>query len=109
MSWKIGVSIAGTLAFLGSIESWALGKPEFQSGLQMGYTYGQNGVGFPSYGNNPLGNPGRAGFYVSQLRLKASIDFDSTFSAVALGNLVSTELQEIYLEKTAPELHLHGG
>lgn len=65
----------------------------------MGYTYGQNGVGFPSYGKNPLGNPGRAGFYVSQLRLKASIDFDSTFSAVALGNLVSSELQEIYLEK----------
>lgn len=65
----------------------------------MGYTYGQNGVGFPSFGKDPLGNPGRAGFYVSMVRLKASIDFDSTFSAVATGNLLSADLQEVYLEK----------
>jgi hypothetical protein len=99
LSWKICVSFAGALAFLGFTESRALGKPEFQSGLLMGYTYGQNGVGFPSFGNDPLGNPGRAGFNVSQVRLKASIDFDSTFSAVAMGNLIFADPQEVYLEK----------
>jgi hypothetical protein len=99
LSWKIGASIAATLAFLGSSSLFALGKPEFQGGLQMGYTYGQNGVGYPSFGKDPLGNPGRAGFYVSQVRLRSSIDFDSTFSAVASGNIIFSDLQEIYLEK----------
>lgn len=99
LSWKIGVSIAGTLAFLGSTDTFAFGKPEFQSGVQMGYNYGENGVGFPSWGKDPLGNSGRAGFYLTQLRLKASVDFDSTFSAVAVGNVYFADFQEVYLEK----------
>jgi hypothetical protein len=65
----------------------------------MGYTYGENEAGFPSLAKDPLGNSGRAGFYVSQVRLRASIDFDSTFSAVAMGNLLFADLQEVYLEK----------
>ncbi|MDB5103120.1 MAG: hypothetical protein JWP91_809 [Fibrobacteres bacterium] len=99
MSGKSSLIIAGSLVILGLAEVSAIDKPVIQSGLQMGYTYGQNGVGYPSFGKDPLGNPGRAGFYVSQLRLKASVAFDSTFSAVALGNLNGADLQEIYLEK----------
>jgi hypothetical protein len=99
LSWKISASTAVTLMILAGTEGFAVGKPEFQGGLQMGYTYGQNGVGFPSFGKDPLGNPGRAGFYLAQLRLKATLPFDSTFRAVALGNAYGADLQEIYLEK----------
>ncbi len=74
-------------------------KPEFQTGVKMGYDYGQNGVGWPNLAKDPLGNSGRGGFYVTMLRLKASVAFDSTFSAVALGNLYYSDIQEMYLVK----------
>ncbi|MEO6098051.1 MAG: hypothetical protein ABIW76_21275 [Fibrobacteria bacterium] len=84
---------------LGATPGFSTGQPEFQSGVQMGYTYGQNGAGFPSFGKDPLGNPGRAGFYLAQLRLKAKVAFDSTFSAVAVSNIYNADVQEAYLEK----------
>ncbi len=102
MSWKISVSIAGGILLAGLAGfTWGspIGKPEFQTGVQMGYSYGQNGIGYPSFGKDPLSNPGRGGFYLAQLRLKGGIAFDSTFSAVAVGNLSTASLQEIYLEK----------
>lgn len=85
--------------FVGFAEVFAIDKPVIQSGVQMGYTYGQNGAGYPSFGKDPLGNPGRGGFYLSQLRLKASVALDSTFSAVAVGNVYNADFQEVYLEK----------
>lgn len=75
----------------------------------MGYTYGQNGVGWPSLANDPLSNPGRGGFYVAQLRLETHIDFDSTFSGVAKANLMSSDVQEIYLRKTLGNYRLVAG
>jgi hypothetical protein len=96
---KIGVSIAGSLTLLCATLGFSTGVPRFEGGVQMGYTYGQNGVGFPSFGKNPLGNPGRAGFYLSQLRLKSTIDFDSSFSGVAVGNIYTADIGEVYLEK----------
>jgi hypothetical protein len=48
---------------------------------------------------DPTGNNNRGGFYISQLRLKATVAFDSTFSAVAAGNLLFADLQEVYLQK----------
>ena len=100
LSRKSKALAAATLALLATSGAFALGKPEFEGGVQMGYTYGQNGTGFPSFGKDPLGNPGRGGFYLTQLRLKTTLEFDSTFKAVALGNVFFASVQEVYLEKS---------
>jgi hypothetical protein len=89
--------IAGSAIFIFS-NAGAIEAPKFQTGLKMGYNYGQNGGGWPE-ASDPLNNRGRGGFNVSMLRLKASVALDSTFSAVAVGNLLWADLQEIYLEK----------
>lgn len=99
MSWKNSALLAGSLAILGFLNASAIEKPVFQTGLITGYVYGQDGSPWPSLAKDPLGNKGRGGFYVSQLRLKASIAFDSTFSAAAVGNVYTADVQEVYLEK----------
>jgi hypothetical protein len=109
LSWKIGISIVGSLALLCSTPGFSTPQPEFQGGVQMGYNYGQNGAGFPSFGKDPLGNPGRAGFYLTQLRLKAKVAFDSTFSAVALGNIYAADINEVYLEKRVSNYTFRAG
>src|SRR5688572_29919752 len=79
--------------------AWKSGDtPVWESGVIMGYTLGQNGQPWPRPWPEPLRNNNRGGFYVSQARLKATLPLDSTFAAVILGNLVSADLQEIYLE-----------
>lgn len=88
-----------SFAIFGVLQAAAIEKPEFQAGLMTGYSYGQNGLPWPSLLEDPLGNQGRGGFYVSQLRLKGTVAFDSTFSAVAVGNLYFADVQEVYLEK----------
>ncbi len=77
----------------------AVEKVVFQEGVLMGYTLGQNGMGWPAPFKDPLSNNNRGGFYISQLRLKATIPFDSTFSAVFTGNVINLDPQEAYLEK----------
>jgi len=99
----------GCLAILGVSSASGFEKIGFQGGTLMGYNYGQNGVGWPSFGRDPLGNPGRGGFYISQLRLQARIDFDSTFAGVATGNLLYADPQELYLEKRWGEYRVKAG
>jgi hypothetical protein len=77
----------------------ALEKVIFQQGVIMGYTLGQNGMAWPAPLKDPLSNNNRGGFYISQLRLKAVVPFDSTFSAVFTGNIIFLDPQEAYLEK----------
>jgi hypothetical protein len=74
-------------------------KATLQGGVQMGYTLGQNGAAWPSPLVDPFKNNNRGGFYITQLRVKGEIPFDSTFSAVFVGNLIAMDPQEAYLEK----------
>lgn len=65
----------------------------------MGFTDGQNGAGWPAPLKDPLGNNNRAGFYLTQVRVKGTVPFDSTFSAVFVGNAIYLDPQEAYVEK----------
>ncbi|HKP97009.1 MAG TPA: hypothetical protein VJ385_14760 [Fibrobacteria bacterium] len=96
---KTSALSACSLAILGLLNASAVERPEFQAGLMTGYSYGQNGFPWPSLLKDPLGNDNRGGFYVSQLRLKGTVAFDSTFSAVAVGNAYFADVQEVYLQK----------
>lgn len=98
-----------SFAILGFLNAFAIDKPVFQTGVQMGYSYGQNGVGWPLFTQDLLSNRGRGGFYVSQLRLKGGIAFDSTFSAVAVGNLYTADVQEVYVEKRFDKYSFRAG
>ena len=84
-------------------------KPIFQGGLQMGYTMGQNGKAWPDPVHDILGNNNRGGFYISQLRVKGTIPFDSTFSGVFVGNVMFLDPQEVYLEKRWDKYRLKAG
>jgi hypothetical protein len=86
-------------AILGILNVSSAQTTHLQAGLMTGYTYGQNGAAWPSLTKDPLGNDNRGGFYVSQLRLKGAVEFDSSFSAVAVGNLYFADIQEAYLQK----------
>jgi hypothetical protein len=65
----------------------------------MGYTDGMNGAPWPNVLKDPLANNNRAGFYISQARLAATMAFDSTFSGTAVWNAVFMDLQDVYLTK----------
>ncbi|HLP40405.1 MAG TPA: hypothetical protein VK465_02755 [Fibrobacteria bacterium] len=73
---------------------------EWRGGFQGGYSLGQNGQGWPQPWREPLANNNRGGFYLLQARAQALIRFDSTFSAVVVGNLAASELQEAYIQKS---------
>lgn len=105
-----GKSCAGLALILCFAASVALGyeKASFRGGVQMGYSYGQNGYPWPT-ASNPLANQGRGGFYLRQLRLETRIDFDSSFAAIALGNLAAADLQEAYLQKRWGEYVVRAG
>jgi hypothetical protein len=74
-------------------------EADWEGGLMMGYSLGQNGAPWPNPLLDPLGNNNRGGFHISQARAKASLAFDSSFSLVAVGNLIFADLQEVYLRK----------
>lgn len=84
-------------------------KASFQGGTQMGYTLGQNGYAWPAVAKDPLYNNNRGGFYLSRLSLETRLDFDSSFSGIALGNLVGMDLQEAYLQKRWGQWVLRAG
>lgn len=107
LSGKQRACIAVILCLFATIAR-AYDKVAFRGGAQMGYTYGQNGYAWPSAGN-PFGNEGRGGFYLRMLRLESRIDFDSTFAAIAVGNLVISDLQEAYLQKRWGEYVVRAG
>jgi hypothetical protein len=109
LSGKRNALFTGCLAILGLAEGSAFDKIVFHGGTQMGYTYGQNDVGWPSLATNPLSNPGRGGFFVNQLRLESQVDFDSTFMGVAKANLMGSDIQELYLRKTLGNYRLLAG
>lgn len=79
--------------------SAALDKVEWSGGAQLGYNLGQNGQGWPKLWQDPLANQNRGGFYIRQLRVRALLPFDSTFSAVFVANALFADVQEAYLQK----------
>jgi hypothetical protein len=99
LSGKHCAWLAGCLVLLGMSRASAFEKLAFVGGTQMGYTYGQNGYSWPSPQKDILGNLNRGGFYLSQLRLQAHIDFDSSFMGVVTGNLIASDVQDAYLQK----------
>ncbi len=83
-------------------------SPEWSAGLIMGYNLGQNGMSWPAL-EAPLNNNNRGGFYVSQTRLQSVVHFDSTFMAMAVGNAIMLDLQEVFLQKTWGDWRLKAG
>jgi hypothetical protein len=73
-------------------------KLQFGGGVQTGYSYGQNGNGWPEVFNDPWENNARGGFYLHWLRINTRLEFDSTFSGEVLLN-ISGLLLEAYLQK----------
>lgn len=90
--------MVAALAAFTSLPASAL-DPAWEGGLQMGYNLGQNGAGWPQPWRDPLNNNNRGGFYLSMVRAKATLPFDSTFAAVILGNVMGADVQEVYLRK----------
>lgn len=56
-------------------------------------------MGWPKYYDVTLKNQNRGGFYVSNLRLKSTLEFDSSFYGVLQGNLYGADIQDAYLVK----------
>jgi hypothetical protein len=77
--------------------------PQIDGGLQMGYSLGQNGQGWPQPLKKPLNNLNRGGFYISQARLNLTLPLDSSFKAVGKFNAIYLDMQELYLEKAWQE------
>lgn len=84
-------------------------EADWEGGLMMGYSLGQNGLPWPEPWSDPLGNNNRGGFNISQTRVKATLTFDSTFGLVAVGNVMFADLQEIYLRKEWGEWDFRAG
>ena len=74
-----------------------LENPVWQRGIQMGYSVGQHGKPWPGW-KDPLANNNRAGFYIRQLRLGATVPFDSNFSGTVTGNLMTAEVEDAFLQ-----------
>lgn len=105
--WSMGL-VLGILAALPAPAA-ERPDPEWRGGLMMGYSYGQNGQGWPKPWGDPLDNKNRGGFYVSQARVQGVLPFDSTFKGVFLGNVVGLDPQEMYLEKAWGEYRVKAG
>jgi hypothetical protein len=84
-------------------------KPQWSGGAQGGYNLGENGQGWPKLWEDPLANQNRGGFYLRQLRAKAVLPFDSTFSGVLVANVLFADVQEAYLQKSWGRWLLKGG
>lgn len=97
---KSPLFMAMALAILLGRPVSGMDRPEWEGGAIMGYNLGQNGAGWPKPWKEPLANNNRGGFYLSQTRVKATLPFDSTFSAVIVANVLMADVQEAYLRKT---------
>jgi len=95
--------------FVAALTTSAMEKTLWQSGVIMGYTMGQNGSAWPNPIKDPLSNNNRDGYYISQLRVKATVPFDSTFSAVFVGNVINLDPQETYLQKKWGQYQFRAG
>lgn len=82
---------------------------EWNSGLIMGYNYGQNGMPWTKPLTDPLGNNNRGGFYILQTRIQAVVHFDSTFLAMAVANPIQLDVQDVFLQKTWGEYTFKAG
>lgn len=102
--WSVGLALAVWAASAASAVD-----PQWRGGLMMGYSYGQNGQGWPSPWNDPLNNHNRGGFQVSQARVQGILPFDSTFKGVITGNIIGLDPQEVYLEKAWGEYRFKAG
>ncbi len=73
---------------------------DWGGGALMGYSYGQNGSGWPDTWKDPLANQNRGGFFIRDLRLDGKVAFDSTFSGFLSANVLFADMREVYLVKT---------
>lgn len=98
------------LAFLSVPDSPAADRAtEWSAGVIMGYNLGQNGMSWPAPLEAPLSNNNRGGFYITQTRLQSVVQFDSTFMAMAVGNAILLDLQEVFLQKAWGNYRLMAG
>ncbi len=73
---------------------------DWEAGALMGYSYGQNGSGWPDTWKDPLANQNRGGFFIRDLRVEGRAAFDSTFGGTFSANVLFADMREAYFDKT---------